>query len=194
MNLVSRQALLERAALLSTIMKNSDAKSDASIMVKKKEKDSKKKDEILGKSIIGIKEQDLQQRRPVRRLGTRLPDGRIVISEFQKNDTLKTLKEWILKESRVTDKKLKLFTSFPKRVLDLKDETKSLEELDIFGTTLYAQWEEKDPGFIYLMYSRIFEILSLIIFWIKSKFNQDTESERERPPTRTYNGNSTNLE
>jgi hypothetical protein len=143
MNLVSRQALLERAALLSTIMKNSDAKSDASIMVKKKEKDSKKKDEILGKSIIGIKEQDLQQRRPVRRLGTRLPDGRIVISEFQKNDTLKTLKEWILKESRVTDKKLKLFTSFPKRVLDLKDETKSLEELDIFGTTLLRSMGRK---------------------------------------------------
>ena len=121
----------------------------------------------------------------------RLPDGTVVFSEFKKNDTLSSVKDWILKETRYA--RVKLSRSIPLKVFDDSDYSKPLEELKVFGNTLVAETEEEEPGLL----SRIMSIFLLIFKGIYDAFfgaPLEPEEETRRASRRVYNGNSTSLE
>jgi hypothetical protein len=121
----------------------------------------------------------------------RLPDGTVVFSEFKKNDTLSSVKDWILTETRFA--RVKLSRSIPLKAFDDSDYSKPLEELKVFGHTLVAETEGEEPGLL----SRILSFLLLIFKKIYDTFfgvPSEPQEETARASRRVYNGNSTSLE
>lgn len=119
----------------------------------------------------------------------RLPDGTVVFSEFKANETLSSVKNWILKEADV--KRVILSTTIPKKTFNESDYLKTLEELNLFGNTLVAEWEEEEAGIV----SRIMAWILLLFSKFFPLFNEQKQDKKEeivRPAV--YNGNSTNLE
>ena len=148
-----------------------------------------------------VSKDSLKQRNISQKIKIRLPNGQVMFSEFKKNDTLESVKQWILKETDSKNKKLVLTTTTPKKTFEKSDYFKNLEELNVFGVTLYAEWEEEEQGLISEGISMITFLLGLIFNGLKSIFNRvksllspDPVLETQIKPNRSYNGNSTSVE